>query len=425
MIRHCCGIFGVFGHRNAVELTYLGLYALQHRGQESAGIIASDGKRVTQWRGMGLVSEVFTRESLQKLKGDFAIGHVRYSTTGSSTSKNIQPFLVEYAGTSLAVAHNGNIVNAGLLRQKLEASGSIFQTTMDSELLIHLIAKSQGNFKEKVIRSLKQLQGAYSVLVMTEKQFLAGRDPHGFRPLWLGRIDGAFVVASETCAFDLIQAKPLREILPGEVVFFDARGCHSYQAFSGRKHSFCIFEHIYFARPDSNIFGGSVARVREKLDINLAREHPVPADMVIPVPDSGTYAALGYARHSGIPFEMAFVRNHYIGRTFIHPAEEIRGLEVKIKLNPVAELIQGKRIVVVEDSIVRGTTSSLRMKTLKNCGAREIHMRVSCPPLCHPCFYGIDFPTETELAASTRTVEQIRKRIGVDTLAYLSLEGML
>jgi len=426
MIKHSCGIFGVFGHRNAAELTYLGLYALQHRGQESAGIVVSDGRSMRHWRGMGLVSEVFTPEVLSGLQGKTTIGHVRYSTTGSSTAKNVQPFVVEYFGTSLAVAHNGNIVNAAALREKLESSGSIFQSTMDSELLLHLIAKSrESDFRDKVSASLGKLKGAFSILLLTENQFIAARDPHGFRPLCLGRIDGAWVVSSETCALDLIHAGYGRDVEPGEIIFFDENGLHSFKPPTETKHSFCIFEMIYFARPDSNIFGGNVSTARECLGMRLAKEHPAKTDLVMPVPDSGTYAALGYAQESGIPFDMGFVRNHYVGRTFIQPSQEIRDLGVRIKLNPVQETVRGKRIAVIEDSIVRGTTSSIRMKALREAGAKEIHMRVSCPPLRHPCFYGIDFPTRAELTAASHSVEEIRRRIGVDTLGYLSLEGML
>jgi len=425
MIKHNCGIFGVFGHKDAAELTYLGLYALQHRGQESAGIVISDGKNIRHCRGMGLVSEVFTGESLRGLSGKFAIGHVRYSTTGSSSVKNIQPFIVDYFGSSLAVAHNGNLVNASELRSKLESSGSIFQSTMDSELLVHLIAKSKGNFEEKISRSLMKLKGAFSILILTDNQFVAARDPNGFRPLCLGKIDGAYVVASETCAFDLIHAEYLRDIEPGEIIFFDESGLHSIKPFPNNKHSFCIFEYIYFARPDSNIFGGNVSIAREGLGRQLAKEYPVKADIVIPVPDSGTYAALGFARESGIPFEMGLVRNHYVGRTFIQPSQEIRDLGVKIKLNPVSEVLKGKSVVVIEDSIVRGTTSCIRIKALREAGAKKIHMRVSCPPLRSPCFYGIDFPTKEELIAFSLTVEEIGRRIGVDSLGYLSLKGML
>ena len=425
MIKHSCGIFGVFGHKDAAELTYLGLYALQHRGQESAGIVVSDGRNIKHCRGMGLVSEVFTNESLQGLSGKFAIGHVRYSTTGSPSIKNIQPFIVEYFGSSLAVAHNGNIVNAAQLHRKLESSGSIFQSTMDSELLIHLVAKSKGDFKDKISNSLMKLKGAFSILVLTENQFVAARDPWGFRPLCLGKIDGAYVVASETCALDLIHAQYIRDIEPGEVIFFDEKGLYSFKPFPNTRHSFCIFEYIYFARPDSSIFGGNVSVARENLGRKLAKEHPAKADIVIPVPDSGTYAAIGFARESGIPFEMGFVRNHYVGRTFIQPSQEIRDLGVKIKLNSVSEVLKNKNVVVVEDSIVRGTTSQIRMKALRDAGAKKVHMRVSCPPLRFPCFYGIDFPTKKELIASSLTVNEIGRRIGVDSLGYLSLDGML
>ena len=424
--KESCGIFGVFNHKDAAELTYLGLYALQHRGQESAGIVTSNGKSIRHVRGMGLVSDVFNTENLKEISGKFSIGHVRYSTTGSPSLKNIQPFIVEYFGSSIVVAHNGNIVNAVESRRSLESGGSIFQTTMDSELLVHLMAKSKSNdFEGKLIDSVQGLKGAFSMLVMSEDKFAAIRDPQGFRPLCIGRLDNAYVISSETCALDLVHAKYIRDVEPGEIIFFSEKGMKSVKVKNPKKHSHCIFELIYFARPDSNIFGSNVAIARENLGRNLARESPVKADIVIPVPDSGTYAALGFSSESGIPFEMGFVRNHYVGRTFIQPSQEVRDLGVKLKLNPLKEILKGKRVVVVEDSIVRGTTSRIRMSAIREAGAKEIHMRVSCPPLKHPCFFGIDFPTKKELTAANSSIEEIRKSIGVDSLEYLSLKGML
>ncbi len=421
-----CGLFGVYGHKDAARLTYLGLYSLQHRGQESAGIVVSDGENVLQHKGMGLVSEVFNDTNLALLKGDLAIGHVRYSTTGSSLPKNVQPFLVDYANSSLAVAHNGNLVNALELRERLEKEGAIFQTSMDSEIVLHLIARSKKkNLQEKLIEALSKIKGAYSLLLMTKDQVIGVRDPNGFRPLCLGQIDGSWVLASETCALDLIQARYVREIEPGEIVVVNKRGLRSLSPFPRVRHSSCIFEYIYFARPDSNIFGQSVYLTRKRLGAQLFREHPVDADLVLPVPDSGTCAALGFAEASGIPFEMGIIRNHYVGRTFIQPTQHIRDFGVKVKLNPVRELLKGKRVVIIEDSIVRGTTSRARVKAVRDAGAKEVHMRVSCPPLRYPCYYGIDFPTKQELIASQRSIEQIRDYIGLDSLGYLSLKGML
>ncbi len=420
-----CGIFGIFGHKDAANLTYLGLYALQHRGQESAGIVISDGRRVRIQKGMGLVTDVFNEEALGKLPGHLAIGHVRYSTMGSSSAKNAQPFLAEYSRGSLAIAHNGNLVNAEELRSELELSGSIFQSTMDSEIIIHLLARSRKEgLKEKMAESLSRVKGAYSLALLTEKELIAVRDPQGFRPLCLGRLEGAYVIASESCALDLTRAKFLREIEPGEIVFIDEKGLHSFQPFPQAKHSFCIFELIYFARPDSYIFGGNVHLIRKAQGRELAKEHPLKADLVIPIPDSGNSTALGFAEESGMPFEMGVVRNHYVGRTFIQPSPYIRDLGVRIKLNPVREVLKGKRVVIIEDSIVRGTTSRTRIKALREAGAKEIHMRVSCPPLRHPCFYGIDFPTKEELIAATRSVKEIAEFVGLDSLGYLSLEGL-
>lgn len=424
--REYCGLFGIYGNKDAARLAYLGLYALQHRGQESAGIVTSDDKEVRQFKGMGLVSDVFTDENIKSLKGHLAIGHVRYSTTGSSLLKNAQPFLVEYANDSLAVGHNGNLVNALELRQKLEKEGAIFQTTMDSEIILHLVARSKKEgLKDRLTDALSKIKGAYSLVLLTRDQIIGVRDPNGFRPLCLGQVDGAWVLVSETCALDLIQARYVREIEPGEIVFINKRGINSISPFPKTRHSFCIFEYIYFARPDSSIFGHSVYLTRRRLGERLFKEQPADADMVLPIPDSGNYAALGFAEASKIPFELGIVRNHYVGRTFIQPSQHIRDFGVKVKLNPVKELLKGKRVAIIEDSIVRGTTSKARVKALRDAGAKEVHMRVSCPPLRHPCYYGIDFPTKEELIASSKSVEEIRDYVGLDSLGYLSLEGML
>ncbi len=424
--REECGVFGIFGHPDASNLTYLGLYALQHRGQESAGIVTADGGEPKSHKGMGLVADIFDRSKLKALSGNAAVGHVRYSTTGSSLLKNVQPFLVQHSQSYLAVAHNGNLVNAWELKNKLEARGSIFQSTMDSEIFVHLIARSKKTgYMHKTIQALSQVRGAYSLILLTENALIGARDPRGFRPLCLGQINGSFVLASETCALDLVQAQYVRDVNPGEVVLIDKNGLHSDRPFPKPKPAFCIFEYIYFARPDSNIFGENVYLVRKKLGARLAAESPAEADFVMPIPDSGNYAALGFAERMGLPFEMGMIRNHYVGRTFIQPSQGVRDFGVKVKLNPVRDLLKGKRVVVVEDSIVRGTTSRIRIKALREAGAKEIHMRVSCPPHRFPCHYGIDFPTREELIASSRSVEEIRDFIGLDSLAYLSLEGMV
>jgi amidophosphoribosyltransferase len=421
-----CGIFGVFGHPEAANITYLGLHALQHRGQESAGIVSSDGNRLHPERHMGLVGEAFSRGQIEELPGHLAIGHVRYSTAGGSMLKNAQPFAVEYAHGAIAVAHNGNLVNAPELRRKLEMDGSIFASTSDSEVIIHLIARAREIEPDRrIITALSQVEGAYSLLFLLEEKLIAVRDPSGFRPLCIGRLKDAFVFASESCAFDLLEAEFIREVEPGEMVIVDGKGLRSYHPFRQEPRRFCVFEHVYFARPDSIIDGRSVYRVREELGRTLAREQPVEADLVVPVPDSGTPAAIGYARESGIPYEMGLMRSHYVGRTFIEPQQSIRHFGVKLKLNAVPELMRGKRVVVVDDSLVRGTTARKIVKMLRNAGAREVHLRISSPPTTHPCFYGIDTPTRSELIASSHTAEEIARYVTCDSLGYLSREGMM
>lgn len=420
-----CGVFGIYNHPEASNLAYLGLYALQHRGQESAGIISSDGKTLHSHKAMGLVADIFKQDVLKKLPGRAAIGHVRYSTTGESHLKNAQPFVVDYSRGGIAVAHNGNIVNASLLRAELEAYGSIFQSSMDTEIIVHLLATSKNNsLIDRLADALKMLQGSYSLVFLTETRMVAARDPNGFRPLELGRLRDSWVVASETCAFDLIEAEYVREIEPGEIVLIDKDGIKSFKPFEKRKITPCVFEFIYFARPDSNIFGANVYAVRKNLGRQLAREYPVDADVVIPVPDSGVPAAIGFAEESKIPFEMGLIRSHYVGRTFIEPKDSIRHFGVKIKLNAVKELLKGKRVVVIDDSIVRGTTSRKIIKMIRDAGAKEIHMRISSPPTICPCFYGIDTPTKQELIASSHTIDEINKYITSDTLGYLSVEGV-
>jgi amidophosphoribosyltransferase len=421
-----CGVFGVFGHKDAARLAYLGLYALQHRGQESAGIVTSDGRIVREHKGMGLVSEVFNEEEISKLTGNIAVGHTRYSTTGSSNIRNAQPFLVETLSGHIAIAHNGNLVNAFTLRKKLEREGAIFQSSMDSEIVIHTIAHSKKkDFKERIKDGISQLEGAFSMVLLVEDGIIAARDKRGFRPLSLGKLDGAYAIASETCAFDLIHAEFIRDIEPGEILFITKKGIKSAHITDEKTQpSFCVFEYIYFSRPDSNIYGYNVHLTRKRQGIELAREAPVKADLVIAIPDSGTSAAFGYSEQSGIPLDMGMVRNHYIGRTFIQPAQHIRDLGVRVKLNPIRAVVKDKRLVVIEDSIVRGTTSKARIRTLRQAGAKEIHMRVSCPPHVSPCYYGIDFPTREELIASSHRVEEVRRFIGLDSLAYLSLEGL-
>ncbi|MBI5560725.1 MAG: amidophosphoribosyltransferase [Deltaproteobacteria bacterium] len=420
-----CGIGAIYNHPEAANIAYLGLYALQHRGQESCGIVSSDSNNLYSHKGTGLVADTFSKETLSILPGTSAIGHVRYSTTGASHIKNAQPFVVDYARGSIAIAHNGNLVNARLIRDELEAYGSIFQSTTDTEVIIHLIASSkESRLIDRLTYALRRVRGAYSLVILTDKKLIAARDPHGFRPLLLGRLKEGWVVASETCAFDLIEAEFVRELDPGEILLIDEKGTTSFRPLKEAPYTPCIFEFIYFARPDSNIFGANVYRVRKNLGKVLAKEHHVDADMVIPVPDSGVPAAIGYAEASGIPFEMGLVRNHYVGRTFIEPKESIRHFGVKIKLNAVREIISGKKVVVVDDSIVRGTTCRKIVKMIRNAGAREIHMRISSPPTISPCFYGIDTPTKEELIASSLSVGEITRFVTSDTLGYLSTEGM-
>jgi amidophosphoribosyltransferase len=426
-MKHECGIFGVFGHPEAAKITYLGLYALQHRGQESAGIVSCSEGRLYGYREMGHVYDVFKKDVLEGLVGDVAIGHVRYSTSGSSLLKNAQPLLVDYARGPLAIAHNGNLVNARVLRTDLEGRGSIFQSTSDSEVIIHLVARSKKKLlRNSLTEALTRVQGAYSIVVVDPENLIAVRDPLGFRPLCLGKLKGAFVVASESCAFDIVDAKYVRDVEPGEMLVINRAGAHSYSLGPRlAKTGLCIFELIYFARPDSMIFGRDVERVRHRLGGMLYREAPVEADLVLPVPDSSNAAAVGYSHESGIPFVMGLIRNHYIGRTFIEPSQTIRDFGAKIKYNPLQTALQGKRVVVVDDSIVRGTTSRKIVKMIRNAGAKEIHMRISSPRITHPCFYGIDTPTRKELIASTHNLEEIRKYLRVDTLHYLSVEGLV
>lgn len=420
-----CGIFAIYGVDDPAKLIYLGLYALQHRGQESAGIAVSDGHCVSSRKGMGLISDVFKDVGLPNMQGHMGIGHVRYSTTGSSLLRNAQPFLVEQIDRFFALGHNGNIVNIANLRRKLETSGAIFQTSTDSELIAHLILHKKGSLEERLTRVFQELRGAWSLVFMSPNGIYASRDPYGFRPLCIGRKGDAIIFASETSALDIIEAQYVRDVEPGEIVIVDKDGLRSVQAPPRRNLAMCVFEYIYFARPDSSIFGHGVYQVRKALGVQMALESPVPeADFVAPMPASGNYAALGFSQGSGLPFEYGVIRNHYVGRTFIQPSPDIRNLGVRLKLNPVREVLNGKSVIVVDDSIVRGTTSKLRTKTLREAGAREIHLRISCPPIRYPCFYGIDFSSKGELIACSKSVEQICDFIGADSLAYLSLEGM-
>ena len=425
--KHYCGVFGVYGHPNAAELTYYGLYALQHRGQESAGIVTSDGRQFRVHKGMGLVSQLFDSQILHGMIGHIAVGHTRYSTSGSSLLANAQPLTVNCARGQIAIAHNGNLTNAAQLREELETRGSIFQTTVDSEIILHLMAQPSLNGNgNNLIQSIRRIEGAYSLVIMTEKELIGVRDPHGFRPLCLGKLDEAWVLASETCALDLIHAKFVREVEPGEIVAINQDGLSSVQAFpEHERRAFCIFEYVYFARPDSTIANRNVYKVRVEMGWQLAREFPIGADLVVPLPDSGNSAALGYSLESGIPFEMAFVRNHYVGRSFLQPSQLIRDLDVRIKLNLITELVRNKRVIVVDDSIVRGTTCKARVNNLKEAGATQVHVLVSCPPHMNPCVYGIDFPDRSKLMAANHSLEEIRSYLDADSLHYLSAEGLV
>src|SRR5580698_2129250 len=425
-----CGVCGIFGNPEAAKLAYLGLYSLQHRGQESAGIIASDGTNMHLEKGMGLVQEIFQPEVLRRLPGTSSVGHTRYSTAGDSALLNAQPIVIDCNKGKLALAHNGNLTNAGKLRRTLEHRGSIFQSTSDTEVIVHLVARSSArNLTGALGDALNQVEGAYSLLVLTQDELIAVRDPRGFRPLVLGRLalpagGEAWLVASETCAFDLLNAQYVREIEPGEMVRISRSGIESIHFAPEKPLQQCIFEHVYFARPDSIIFGRSVNESREALGRLLAREHPVDADIVVPVPDSGVPAAVGYALESKIPFRMGLIRNHYIGRTFIEPSQAIRNFGVKLKLNPIRGLIEGKRVVLVDDSIVRGTTSRKIVRMVQESGAKEVHVRISCPPTISPCYYGVDTPTREELIASSNSPEEIRKFLGADSLGYVSLASL-
>lgn len=427
MIHDQCGVFGILGNRQAARLTYLGLYALQHRGQESAGIVTSDNGKVHLHKGMGQVADVFRdQEVIDRLAGDIAIGHTRYSTTGASSLINIQPFLITNRDKYLAVGHNGNLTNSLELRRKLDTKGSIFQTTSDTEIILHLVATSKkSTHLERICEALKTIKGAFSLLFLTENAIVAARDANGFRPLALGKFKNSWVVASETCAFDLIGAKYIRDVEPGEVIEITRKGLKSIYPLRKAKSACCIFEYIYFARPDSKVFGDNVDKVRRRLGRQLAKEHPVEADIVIGIPDSANTATLGFAEASGIPFEIGLIRNHYVGRTFIDPHQEIRDLDVRVKFNAVKGVLKGKRVVVVDDSIVRGTTSKKLVQMIREAGAKEVHFRVSSPPIISPCFFGIDMPTKKELIAANMSVKQIEKYLGVDSLRYLSIEGML
>jgi amidophosphoribosyltransferase len=423
-----CGVFGIFGHREAANLTYLGLHALQHRGQESAGIATSDGNQLSLHRGMGHVIDVFPTRQLERLTGENAIGHVRYSTAGGSMLKNAQPIAVEYSRGSIAIGHNGNLTNADELREKLETRGSIFQSTSDTEVIVHLMAISaQKSPEDRLADALSHVKGAYSLLCLTPQSMIAVRDPMGFRPLCLGRMpgeNGAYAVSSEPSSFDLIDAEYVRDIEPGEMVVIDRNGLRSWRPFSESRRASCIFEYVYFARPDSTIDGVSVYEARKTLGRALAQQQAVDADVVIPVPDSGVPATLGYSEASGIPFELGLMRSHYVGRTFIEPQQSIRHFGVRLKLNPIGNVLRGKRVVVVDDSIVRGTTSRKIVKMLRAAGATEVHMRISSPPTKWPCYYGIDTPTRAELIAATHSVEETNQYLTSDSLAYLSLEAM-
>jgi amidophosphoribosyltransferase len=421
-----CGLFGIWNHPEAANVTYLGLYALQHRGQESAGIAATDGVNFHTEKAMGWVADVFSPERLRRLPGSRAIGHVRYSTAGSSRLRNAQPITANTARGPIAIAHNGNLTNAEALRREMEREGAIFQSNSDTEVILHLLARAPaGTLEEQLPHALQQVTGAYSLLILTPDVLYAIRDPNGFRPLGVGRLGDSWMVASETCALDLIEAKYEREVEPGEIVAISDAGLRSFHYAARGERLQCVFEYVYFARPDSVLWGRNVHTVRKALGRELAREHPVEADVVIPVPDSGSSAALGFSEQSGIRYEMGLIRNHYVGRTFIEPQQGIRHFGVKVKLNPMRAMLDGQRVVVVDDSIVRGTTSRKIVKMIQGAGAREVHMRISSPPIQWPCYYGIDTPTRKELIGASHSVEEIRRYVGADSLGYLSLEGML
>jgi amidophosphoribosyltransferase len=420
-----CGVFGIFGHPEAAKMAYLGLYALQHRGQESAGIASTDGTEVHVHKSLGHVQDIFTPAVIAKLPGDAAIGHTRYSTAGDTSLMNAQPVVIDCNKGKLALGHNGNLTNALELRRKLEHRGSIFQTTSDTEVIVHLIARSSArNLSGAIADALNQVEGAYSLLLLTRDEIYAIRDPRGFRPLCIGRLNGAWVAASETCAFDLIDAEYVREVEPGEMVRISRSGLESIRFAPEKPHQYCIFEHVYFSRPDSVVFGRPVNESREQLGRLLAQEHPVQADIVTPVPDSGVPAAIGFAAESGIPFRMGLIRNHYVGRTFIEPQQAIRDFGVKLKLNPIRRMLEGKRVVLVDDSIVRGTTSRKIVRLVREAGATEVHVRISCPPTISPCYYGVDTPRREELIGANNSVEEIRQFLGADSLGYLSLKSL-
>ncbi|MBU4192351.1 MAG: amidophosphoribosyltransferase [Pseudodesulfovibrio sp.] len=429
MKKEYCGLFGVYGHKEAARMTYFGLYALQHRGQESAGIVTWDGETIREQKGMGLVADVFNERHLSKeLKGDIAMGHIRYSTTGASLIRNAQPFLVRHGDLRLAVAHNGNLVNTYELRTELEQNGSIFQTTMDTEVFAHLIIKylhETDTIEAAIAKACSRVRGAYSMLIMANDKLIALKDPNGVRPLGLGRVGDRYVFATETCAFDLIEAEYLRPLEPGEIVTIHKNKLTSLRFNDTEPKRQCIFELIYFARPDSNIFGDVVYERRKAMGVMLAKEAPVDADFVMPFPDSGNYAAVGYSQESGLPLELAMIRNHYVGRTFIQPSQDMRDFSVRVKLNPVKSMVKGKRIIIIEDSIVRGTTIRARVRKLRELGARELHLRVSCPAIKFPCFYGIDFSSKGELIAANHSVEDIARFMGLDSLHYLTIPGLL
>ncbi len=426
--REACGVFGIHNHSDAATITYFGLYALQHRGQESAGIAVVRDKQIEAHKGMGLVPEIFKRDHLESLGGGSVIGHVRYSTTGSSILSNAQPFVVQHRGKSYAVAHNGNIVNAHILKEDLEKHGSIFQTTMDSEIFLHIFVNKlmEVGLEQAIVETTARLKGAYSFVVLTSRGEVVGiKDPSGFRPLCLGKLNGSYVLASESCALDLVEAEFIRELEPGEIVIINNDGVKSIRPEKSEKRAFCIFEYIYFSRPDSTIFGKNVYQVRKLHGRQLAKEAHVDADLVMPFPDSGNYAALGYAEESGIPFEMGMIRNHYVGRTFIQPTQSMRDFGVRVKLNPVKEVLKGKNIIIIEDSIIRGTTAKTRVRALRKLGVKKVHMRISCPPHKYPCHYGIDFSTKGELIAAKKNIEELKNFLGLDSLHYLTLDGLL